>query len=161
MVIKTETCVYTDYKIYPGRGSKFAAKDGKTFLFINHKAKCMFHQRIKPVKLTWTQTWRRMHKKGQDAQITRRRNRKTQKFQKAIVGMSVEDIRKKKAQRPALRDQAKKDAAALKTERKVKAGTKAPTKATTQQKAQQQKATKQAAQAPKGKKAGGGGGGRR
>ena len=30
MVIKTELCVYTEYKIYPGRGQKFIAKDGKS-----------------------------------------------------------------------------------------------------------------------------------
>merc|ERR1712113_926107 len=41
----------------------------------------------------------------------KKRTRKAQKFQKAIVGMSLEDIKKKKAQKPELRQQAR-DAAA-------------------------------------------------
>merc|ERR1719151_542329 len=68
-------------------------------------------RRIKPVKLRWTQAWRRMNKKGKVEEGSKKRTRKVQKFQKAIVGMSLEDIKKKKAQRPELRQQAK-DAAA-------------------------------------------------
>lgn len=59
MVTKTEACSYTENKIYPGRGRRYIAKDGKTFYFITTKARCMFHMKIKPVKLTWTQAWRR------------------------------------------------------------------------------------------------------
>lgn len=29
MVIKTDLCSYTEYRIYPGKGQKFVAKDGK------------------------------------------------------------------------------------------------------------------------------------
>eukprot|EP00442_Polarella_glacialis_P040992 CAMPEP_0115152878 /NCGR_PEP_ID=MMETSP0227-20121206/66403_1 /TAXON_ID=89957 /ORGANISM="Polarella glacialis, Strain CCMP 1383" /LENGTH=43 /DNA_ID= /DNA_START= /DNA_END= /DNA_ORIENTATION= len=43
MVIKTDLCHYTEYRIYPGHGMKSVAKDGK--------ADSLFHQRIKPVKL--------------------------------------------------------------------------------------------------------------
>merc|ERR1712186_307645 len=71
----------------------------------------LFHGRIKPVKLRWTQAWRRMNKKGKADESAKKRTRKAQKFQKAIVGMSLEDIKKKKAQKPELRQQAK-DAAA-------------------------------------------------
>merc|ERR1719321_343914 len=66
----------------------------------------MFNQKVKPVKLTWTLTWRRMNKKDTAQTTIRRKNRKTTKFQKAIVGMSLEDMRKKKAQRPELRQAA-------------------------------------------------------
>merc|ERR1712087_654873 len=75
------------------------------------KADSLFHGRIKPVKLRWTQAWRRMNKKGKADESAKKRTRKAQKFQKAIVGMSLEDIKKKKAQKPELRQQAK-DAAA-------------------------------------------------
>merc|ERR1719433_1518466 len=124
MVVKTESCCFTDYRIFPGRGRKFAAKDGKTYLFISHKANSLFHQRIKPVKLTWTQAWRRKNKKGTQQEVSRRKNRKTQKFQKAIAGMSLEDIRKKKAQRPEIR--AATDAAAKQAKDKKKAAASAP-----------------------------------
>eukprot|EP00439_Symbiodinium_sp_Y106_P054833 s6859_g7.t1 len=99
MVIKTDLCNYTEYRIYPGHGQKFVAKDAKVNFFISAKADSLYHQRIKPVKLRWTQAWRRQNKKG-----------KAQKFQKAIVGMSLDDLKKKKAMRPELR-QAREQAA--------------------------------------------------
>merc|ERR1712060_310193 len=89
----------------------FVAKDAKVSFFISAKADSLFHQRIKPVKLRWTQAWRRMNKKGKADEQAKKRTRKAQKFQKAIVGMSLEDIKKKKAQKPELRQQAR-DAAA-------------------------------------------------
>jgi len=55
MVIKTDLCAYTEYRIYPGRGQRFVAKDGKVSFFINSKADSLFHQRIKAVKLRWLQ----------------------------------------------------------------------------------------------------------
>merc|ERR1712060_925309 len=111
---KTELCPYTEYRIYPGHGRKFIARDGKTHLFINAKVTSLFMQKIKPVKLRWTQAWRKMNKKGKVDETGKKRTRKAQKFQKAIVGMSLEDIKRKKAQKPELRQQAKeaKEAAA-------------------------------------------------
>merc|ERR1719245_1202636 len=111
MVIKTDLCSYTEYRIYPGHGQKFVAKDGKVSFFISKKAESLFHQRIKPVKLRWTQAWRRMNKKGTANEQVKKRTRKVQKFQKAIVGMSLDDIKMKKQQKPQLRQEAK-DAAA-------------------------------------------------
>merc|ERR1712083_143423 len=127
MVIKTDLCAYTEYRIYPGRGQKFVAKDAKVSFFISAKADSLFHQRIKPVKLRWTQAWRRMNKKGKADEGGKKRTRKAQKFQKAIVGMSLEDIKKKKAQKPELRKQAQ-DAAAK--EAKARSAKKPAAKAT-------------------------------
>merc|ERR1712183_214219 len=62
---------------------------------------------IKPVKLRWTQAWRRMNKKGKADEQAKKRTRKIQKFQKAIVGTSLDDIKKKKAMKPELRQAAK------------------------------------------------------
>merc|ERR1712238_167651 len=101
----------TEYRIYPGRGQRYVAKDGKVSFFITSKADSLFHQRIKPVKLRWTQQWRRMNKKGKADESAKKRTRKVQKFQKAIVGMSLDDIKKKKAQKPELRQAAKESAA--------------------------------------------------
>merc|ERR1719382_1705371 len=52
-----------------------------------------------------------MNKKGKADENQKKRTRKAQKFQKAIVGMSLDDIKKKKAQKPELRQQAKEQAA--------------------------------------------------
>merc|ERR1712137_1094809 len=89
--------------IYPGHGQKFVARDGKVHFFINAKCDSLFHQRIKPVKLRWTQAWRRMNKKGKVEEGGKKKTRKAQKSQKAIVGMSLDDLKKKKAQKPELR----------------------------------------------------------
>merc|ERR1712066_505301 len=88
--------------------------------FITAKVDSLFHQRIKPVKLRWTQAWRRMNKKGKVDEQAKKRTRKVQKFQKAIVGMTLDDIKKKKAQKPELR-QAAADAAAKEAKAKLQA----------------------------------------
>lgn len=51
-----------------------------------------------------------MNKKGKVDEGSKKKARKAQKFQKAIVGMSLDDIKKKKAQRPELRAQREKEA---------------------------------------------------
>ena len=151
MVIKTDLCHYTEYRIYPGHGQKFIAKDGKMSFFLTAKADSLFHQRIKPVKLKWTQAWRRMNKKGKTDEGGKKRTRKVQKFQKAIVGMTLDDIKRKKAQKPELR-QAAREAALKEAKTRTKA---APAKA----KAGGAKAGKKEAGAGQkaGKKQGGGG----
>merc|ERR1719217_137602 len=110
MVVQTKLCGYTEYVTYPGRGKRFIAKDAKVTFFSSAKAASLHHQRIKPVKLRWTQAWRRMNKKGKVDENQKKRTRKAQKFQKAIVGMSLDDIKKKKAQKPELRQQAREQA---------------------------------------------------
>lgn len=55
----------------------------------------MLQQRIKAVKLRWTQAWRRHNKKGKSEEVSRKKNRKTQKVQRAIVGLTLEDIKSK------------------------------------------------------------------
>merc|ERR1711976_206146 len=116
-------------------------------------------QRIKPVKLRWTQAWLRMNKKGKTEDAARKRTRRAQKFQRAIVGMSLEDIKKKKAQKPELRQQAK-DAAAKEAKQRMqnkgKPGKAAAPKAnqTASEARKAQKATKQGAAPAPNKKLG-------
>mmetsp|Transcript_105013 Transcript_105013/g.165697 ORF Transcript_105013/g.165697 Transcript_105013/m.165697 type:complete len:166 (+) Transcript_105013:63-560(+) len=150
MVIKTELCPYTEYRIYPGRGQRFVARDGKMSFFISTKAASLFHQRIKAVKLRWTQAWRRMNKKGKADEAGKKRTRRVQKFQKAIVGMSLEDIKKKKAQKPELRKAAQEAAAKEAKARMQKKPAAAPTKAGAKvaAKAKAGKTTKSASSAP-------------
>ena len=104
MVIKTDPCNFTELKIYPGRGSHFAAKDGKIHFFISSKARSLFHQRIKPVKLTWTQASRRFNKKTNVVDVQKKRTKRTTRVQKAIVGLSLEDIKRKRNEDAAVRD---------------------------------------------------------
>merc|ERR1712194_145250 len=106
MVIKTDPCAFTELKIYPGRGSKFAGKDGKVHFFVSSKARSLFHQKIKPVKLTWTQASRRFNKKIKVEDIQKKRTRRTTRVQKAVVGMSLDEIRRRRTEDTATRDKA-------------------------------------------------------
>ena len=156
MVIKTDPCVFTEMKIYPGRGSRFAGKDGKVQFFISSKARCLFHQKIKPVKLTWTQASRRFNKKIKVEDIQKKRTRRTTRVQKAVVGMSLDEIRRRRTEDTATRDKALEASKKEIRERNVK---KMQTKkATTGGKKNAAPATKapaaKAAAAPKGGKGG-------
>ena len=88
----------------PGRGTRFISKDGRTHYFISTKARSLFHQKIKPVKLTWNMAWRAHNKKIKVDDIQKKRSRKTTRIQKAVVGMSIEEIRRKKAESREDRD---------------------------------------------------------
>merc|ERR1712038_1033090 len=120
MVTKTEKCSYTEYKIVPGRGSRFISKDGRTHYFISTKARSLFHQKIKPVKLTWTLAWRAYNKKIKVDELQKKRTRKTTRIQKAVVGMSIEEIRRKKAESREDRDKAAEQLAKEVKDRKAK-----------------------------------------
>ena len=41
MVIKTESCTFSEYRVYPGRGQRYVTKDGKTNLYLTKK-NCKF-----------------------------------------------------------------------------------------------------------------------
>mmetsp|Transcript_95810 Transcript_95810/g.188117 ORF Transcript_95810/g.188117 Transcript_95810/m.188117 type:complete len:102 (-) Transcript_95810:59-364(-) len=92
-----------------------------------------------------------MNKKGKVDEHSKKRTRKAQKFQKAIVGMSLDDIKQKKAQKPELRQQAKEAAAKEAKARQSQKAKAAPKgKAAPKQQGKPQKL-------PKGAAAGGGG----
>merc|ERR1712093_396046 len=91
-------------KIFPGRGCRFAAKDGRVHYFISSKTRSLYHQKIKPVKLYWTQASRRFLKKVKIEDIQKRRTRKTTRVQKAVVGMSLDEIKRRRAEDAGTRD---------------------------------------------------------
>ena len=35
MVVKTELCTFSEWRIYPGHGRRFVAKDGRLHIFLN------------------------------------------------------------------------------------------------------------------------------
>ena len=101
MVIKTDLCAFSEYRVYPGHGVRFARRDGQLIVLSNSKCKSLHDQRKKPAKLMWTQAWRRLNKKMQDTAVTKKRSRKTTKLQRAIVGASLEEIKKKRSTKPS------------------------------------------------------------
>jgi len=96
MVVKTELCAFSEYRIYPGHGIKFVRRDGQPVILGSSKAKSLLNDRKKPAKLMWTQAWRRLNKKLRDDNISKKRVRRAVKVQRAIVGASLEDLLKKK-----------------------------------------------------------------
>jgi len=97
--VKTELCAFSEYRIYPGHGRKFVRRDGQAVLLSTSKCHSMVVQRKKPAKLMWTQSWRRLNKKGLDSGVTRKKSRKTVKIQRAIVGVSLDEIKKRTVSR--------------------------------------------------------------
>jgi large subunit ribosomal protein L24e len=114
MVVRTQICNFSGFRIYPGHGSTFVRSDGKVFVFANSKCKSSFHMRRKPASLNWTYIYRRLHRKGQEEQEKRRTRRRAVKtVQKPVEGASIEVLRaKRQAPRAQVKTAAR--AAALK-----------------------------------------------
>ena len=96
MVVKTELDAFSEYRIYPGHGLRFVKRDGSTVIVGTSKTLSMVNQRKKPAKLTWTQSWRRLNKKGLDMGVQKKRRVKAIRIVRAVVGMSLEELAKKK-----------------------------------------------------------------
>jgi large subunit ribosomal protein L24e len=105
-------------------------RDGKPLWMGTSKAFSLTLQRKKAAKLVWTQAWRRLHKKGITETTTKKRTRRTGKVQRAVVGATLEDIRKKAAQKSTIRaaskEAAMKELKDRKEANKAKSGSKVP-----------------------------------
>eukprot|EP00529_Nitzschia_sp_RCC80_P037453 CAMPEP_0113501330 /NCGR_PEP_ID=MMETSP0014_2-20120614/32890_1 /TAXON_ID=2857 /ORGANISM="Nitzschia sp." /LENGTH=156 /DNA_ID=CAMNT_0000395897 /DNA_START=224 /DNA_END=697 /DNA_ORIENTATION=- /assembly_acc=CAM_ASM_000159 len=123
MVIATELCALSEYRIYPGNGKLMIRRDGKPLWLGSSKAYSLTIQRKKAAKLVWTQAWRRLHKKGLSETSTKKRARRTNKVQRAVVGASLDDIKKRAAEKSSVRSAARD--AALKEMKERKAANKA------------------------------------
>ena len=103
MVIRTETCLFSEYKIYPGRGSKFVSKDGKTNTFISKKSRRLYLRKIKAQNIRWTTAWRRLNKKIKTEEFAKKKKKRAVRIQKSIVGLSLEEIKRRRNEKPELR----------------------------------------------------------
>lgn len=101
-------------------------RDGKPIWLGTSKAHSLTLQRKKAAKLVWTQAWRRLHKKGITETTAKKRSRRAGKVQRAVVGASLDEIKKKASQkaevRSAQRDVALKELKARKVANKTKSG---------------------------------------
>lgn len=117
--------------------------DGKNFTFLNSKCEAAHLMRRNPRKVTWTVLYRRKHKKGQEEEAAKKRTRRTQKFQRAIVGASLNDIMAKRNQRPEVRKAQREQAIrAAKEQKKTTKASKKTTAAPKPKLLQKNKATK-------------------
>merc|ERR1712114_29874 len=123
-IMKIELCVYSGYKIYPGHGRSLIKVDGKNYKFLSgrtHKAHLL---KRNPREVTWTVLYRRKHKKGQEEDVSKKRNKRTQKFQRAVVGATLADIMAKRNQKPEVRKAQREQAVRAAKEQKKQATTK-------------------------------------
>nr|ABZ04236.1 ribosomal protein rpl24 [Lineus viridis] len=101
--MKIELCAFSGYKVYPGHGKKLVKIDGKVYQFVSAKAEASFLMKRNPRKISWTVLYRRKHKKGQQEEQSKKRTRRTTKFQRAITGATLMDIMAKRNQKPEVR----------------------------------------------------------
>merc|ERR1712203_563761 len=91
--------------------------------------------------------YRRKHNKGIEAEAAKKRTKRTQKFQRAVVGATLQDIMAKRNQKPEVRKAQREQAirAAKELKKTAKATTKKPAAAA----APKAKSAKAAQKAPK------------
>merc|ERR1712062_837709 len=147
ITMKIELCSFSGFKIYPGHGKRHVTRDGRPFVFINAKSEKSHLMKRNPRKINWTVLYRRKHKKGLQEEVSKKRTRRTAKFQRAITGASLADIMAKRNQKPGVRKAQREQAirAAKELKKTAKATTKKPAAAA----APKAKSAKAAQKAPK------------
>merc|ERR1711994_417102 len=139
MGMKIDLCSYSGYKVYACMGSTYDKADGKVFRFLDGRSKKAHLLKRNPRKVTWAVLYRRRHRKGVEEETSKRRTKRTHKFQRAIVGASLNEILAKKNQKEDLRKAMREEAARAVKEKKqaTRAAKKAaaPAKAPVKQKA--------------------------
>merc|ERR1712088_791564 len=125
-IVKIEICPYSGYKIYPGRGRTLIKQDGKTFKFLDSRSHRAHLLKRNPRKVTWTVLYRRKHRKGIEEEVSKKRTKRTQKFQRAVVGATLRDILAKRNQKPDVRKAQREQA--IRAAKEVKKTTKAAKK---------------------------------
>merc|ERR1712118_230834 len=98
MVVKTEICNYSGFRIYPGHGKKFVRSDQKLFTFITAKTERCFLMKRRNLTTKWTVQYRRINKKGSVEQAEKkRRAKKSMVKTREIVGLTAEMEKKRSA----------------------------------------------------------------
>merc|ERR1712076_251684 len=124
--MKIELCAYSGYKIYPCRGRTLIKSDGKVFKFLDNRCHKAHLLKRNPRKVTWTVLYRRKHRKGIEEETSKKRTKRTQKFQRAVVGATLQDIMAKRNQKPEVRKAQREQA--IRAAKELKKTTKATTK---------------------------------
>merc|ERR1712205_267650 len=106
MVVKTDTCTFSNYRIYPGHGVTYIRVDGRSFRFINGKTEACFHMKRNPRKLNWTLFYRRLRKKGTQEDVLKKAKKRivtSSVMSRGIQGLSVDELKAKKSEAPERR----------------------------------------------------------
>jgi large subunit ribosomal protein L24e len=142
--MKIDLCVFSGSKIYPGHGKRLVKIDGKAFQFATAKCAKLHLAKRNPRKVHWTVLYRRKHKKGMTEEVSKKRTRRTTKYQRAITGASLNDILAKRNQKPEVRQAQREQAIrAAKEKQKAKDAQKKATKPAVAKTLPKQKIAKQ------------------
>merc|ERR1711902_408631 len=98
--------------------------DGKSYKFLSSRTHKAHLLKRNPREVTWTVLYRRKHKKGQEEDVSKKRNKRTQKFQRAVVGATLQDIMAKRNQKPEVRKAQREQAVRAAKDQKKQAATK-------------------------------------
>lgn len=111
MVVKTDVCAFSGFRIYPGHGIRYvpvvsAQSTRPVFPFVNKRSFVYFLAGKNPRDLSWTTQYRRNHKKGIVEEYKKSKKKKVKKAEtKGIMGASIEFINAQKAQTEEQRQQ--------------------------------------------------------
>jgi large subunit ribosomal protein L24e len=98
---RTDVCSYSQFKIYPGHGSRYIRGDGKQFVFLRA---AKMRAKKNPRRSPWTLVYRHLHKKGKqvDAKLKNRRRAVGDKSGtgRGFVGLSPEALLAHRTARP-------------------------------------------------------------
>uniref|UniRef100_A0A915BB16 Large ribosomal subunit protein eL24 n=1 Tax=Parascaris univalens TaxID=6257 RepID=A0A915BB16_PARUN len=138
--MKTETCIYSGYKIHPGHGKRLVRSDGKVQIFLSKKCQRSHKLKRNPRDIPWTVLYRRKHKKGvhgEESTQKKRTKRVIQVASRAVGNVSLEAILAKRNQKPEFRHAQREAAikAAKEAQRAAKSEKKAASKALKEKKA--------------------------
>merc|ERR1712054_755085 len=107
MVVKTDLCNYSGFRIYPGHGKKFVRRDQKMFTFITAKSEACFKMKRRNLTTKWTVQYRRINKKGTlEESEKRRKAKKVTRTHREISGISADMLERKRAARPVAKSKA-------------------------------------------------------
>merc|ERR1711998_11795 len=107
MVVKTELCNYSGFRIYPGHGKKWVRADQKMFTFITGKTEACFKMKRRNLTTKWTVQYRRINKKGTLEEAEKRRKAKKSTVRSRVIsGISEQLQEKSRSARPAAKSKA-------------------------------------------------------
>merc|ERR1712020_860926 len=129
-------------------GAEYMGKqDGKVYKFLDGRTMKAHLLKRNPRKVTWTVLYRRKHKKGIEEEAAKKRTKRTQKFQRAVVGATLQDIMAKRNQKPEVRKAQREQA--IRAAKELKKTAKVTTKKPAAVAAPKAKSAKAAQKAPK------------
>jgi large subunit ribosomal protein L24e len=122
MVVKTDICQFSEFRIYPGHGKKLITREGKIAILITKKTESFFQRKVKSHSIRWAIAWRRKNKKiRSDTATEKKRRNRVRKIQRAYVGVTLDELRKKQNEKPEQRQAMKEAAIREIKDRKAKA----------------------------------------